>query len=290
MNIQTLLFQAEKTLARAGIERPDFEARYLLEEFFTLNRAGLILHGDRQVNSRAKEAFLAMVEQRTQGCPLQYIVGKTYFWSREFVLSPEVLIPRPETEFVVEQALQEIRAAWRKPETIKVLDLGTGSGVIADILAEELGCAVVGTDISWPGLQVARRNIYAHGLAGQVSLLCADMFSCFTLGTSFHAIVANLPYVETEGREKLDKEVVEHEPAQALFAGPDGLDCYRRCIAEAGEFLYDGGVLVLEIGATQGKNIANLLALHKFVQIEIYPDYAGLPRCACARKPVAKLR
>ena len=284
LNIQTLLFQAERDLAQAGCKRPAFEARYLLEEVLRVNRAWLILHGDRQVNSDDKKAYRAMVEQRKQGLPLQYIARKTHFWSRDFVLTPDVLIPRPETEFVVEQALVSIRAAWPNFEEIQVLDLGTGSGVIADILAEELGCTVVGTDISWPALLVARRNIQAHGLSGQVSLVCADMFSAFAPGATFHAIVANLPYVETEVREKLDREVVEYEPALALFAGPDGLDCYRRCIAEAGGYLYDGGVLILEIGAAQDKAIAQLLARHGFVSIEIRHDYAGLPRCACACK------
>jgi len=282
LNIQTLFSQTEKILARAGIERSAFEARYLLGELLQLNRAGLVLHAERQVNSRDQERLLAMVEQRRQGVPLQYIVGKTHFWSRDFLLSRDVLIPRPETEFVLEQALALIRATWSRCEEISLLDLGTGSGVIADTLADELGCAVIGVDISWPALQIARHNIHEHGLAGKVSLVCADMFSAFARGTTFHAIVANLPYVETEGREKLDREVVDHEPALALFAGPDGLACYRRCIAEAGTYLCAGGLLVLEIGAAQGKAIADLLTRHGFANIEIRHDYAGLARCACA--------
>jgi len=284
LNIQTLFIQAEKILTKAGLERAAFEARYLLEECFGLNRAGLILHADRQVNNHEQEAFLALVDQRRRGLPLQYIVGKTHFWSRDFILTPDVLIPRPETEFLVEQALARIRESWPQSEYLRLLDLGTGSGVIADVLADELGCTVIGVDISWPALQVAWRNIHAHGLTGQVSLLCADMFSAFSRETTFHAIVANLPYVETEGREKLDREVVDHEPALALFAGPDGLACYRRCIAEAGTHLCAGGLLVLEIGAAQGEAIANLLARHGFVDIAISHDYAGLPRCACACK------
>lgn len=284
MTLQALLFHAEQFLARAGSARPAFEARYLLAGLLGLNHAELFLYKNQQLSQAEQDRYQDMLEQRGQGRPLQYIIGTTHFWTRDFIVTPDVLIPRPETEYIVEQALAELHAFTPKPQTLKLLDLGTGSGVIADILADELGCTVVGVDISWPALQVARRNICEHGLSRQVSLICSDLFSAFARGTTFDAIIANLPYVETDVREKLDREVVDHEPALALFAGPDGLDCYRRCIAEAGEYLCTGGALLLEIGATQGKAVAQLLTDNNFVDIEIRHDYAGLPRCVCARK------
>jgi release factor glutamine methyltransferase len=252
-----------------------------------LNRAELFLHGDRNITSQEKSRFLDMLEQRIQGRPMQYILGRTSFWSRDFHVTPDVLIPRPETEFVLEQALAVIRSCWPDASGLCLLDLGTGSGVIADVLAGELDCSVVGVDISRPALCVAEHNIAEHGLIDRVSLLCADMFSAFAPETRFDAIVANLPYVETDCRDQLDSEVIGFEPGLALFAGRDGLDCYRRCIAEAGEFLVRGGWLMLEIGAAQKEAIERLFAGHGFVDIAVRADYGGLPRFACARKGLA---
>jgi len=225
-----------------------------------------------------------MLDQRAQGRPLQYILGKASFWSRDFQVTPDVLIPRPETEFVLEQALAVIRSSWPDTSGLDLLDLGTGSGVIADVLAAELGCAVVGVDISSQALRVARRNITEHGLAERIFLLCADLFSAFAPETRFHAIIANLPYVETDCADQMDREVIDFEPGTALFAGRDGLDCYRRCIAEAGEYLVSGGWLMLEIGAAQKEAIGRLLVSHGFINIKVRMDYGGLARFACAQK------
>jgi len=284
LKIDTLLQKAKYDLARAGIEHPAFEASYLLEETLGLSRTEIFLYGDRAVSARDCTLFQAMVRQRTAGRPLQYIVGKTHFWSKEFRVTPDVLIPRPETEFVVEQAIDRLRAWQSTTGCMQLLDLGTGSGVIADILADELACNVLGVDISESALLVARHNIEAHNLESRVSLLCSDLFAALAPAGAFQAIIANLPYVETTQRQFLDREVVDHEPALALFAGPDGLDCYRRLVSEAGDYLCDGGWLILEIGAAQKQKIARMLIESGFMDIDILHDYGGLPRCACARK------
>ena len=284
MKIDTLLQQAQNHLARAGRERPSFEAGYLLEEALGLNRAEIFLHGKNRVSRRDLVLYQTMIKQRIQGRPLQYIVGKTHFWSKEFRVTPDVLIPRPETEFVVEQAIARLGAVQSPTGRIRLLDLGTGSGIIADILADELACDVIGVDVSEPALQVARRNIVAHKLEGRVSLLCSDLFAALAPRGDFQAFIANLPYLETSQRPFLDREVVDHEPALALFAGPDGLDCYRRCIKQAGQYLRKNGWLILEIGAAQKQEIARMLLESGFMDIDILHDYGGLPRCACARK------
>ena len=278
------LARATRHLEQAGIARPDFEARYLLEAVLEINRAALFLALDNKMEERDAKRFSTMIARRRHGEPLQYIVGQVEFWSRKFQLTPDVLIPRHETEFVLEQAIVLLKGRFPSPETLQVLDMGAGSGVIADVLAGELGCHVVGVDISPAALAVAADNIRRHRLEGRVALVCSDLFAALSSSRKFDCIVANPPYVAECEKGELADEVVRFEPEQALFGGHDGLDCYRRLIPESATFLHPGGWLILEIGAGQGQAIAAMLQHAGYRDIIVRPDYSGRSRFACGRK------
>ena len=278
------LAQATRRLEQVEISRPEFEAQYLLEAVLDVNRAALFLSLENRMENRQAKRFSSMVARRLQGEPLQYIVGQVEFWSGTFHLTPDVLIPRHETEFVLEQTIALLRGRFPSTETLQLLDMGVGSGVIADVLAKELGCHVVGVDISPAALAVAAANIRRHRLDSQVALVCSDLFAALSCSRQFDCIVANPPYVAECEKGELAAEVVRFEPEQALFGGYDGLDCYRRLIPDSLTFLHPGGWLVLEIGAGQGRAVAVMLRDAGYRDVIVRPDYSGRSRFACGRK------
>ncbi len=266
------------------IARPDFEAQYLLLAVLHINKAALFLSLENRMTARQAARFGTMVERRLLGEPLQYIVGSVEFWSRNFRLTPDVLIPRHETEFVLEQAIALLKGQYPCPETLRILDMGTGSGVIADVLAGELGCHVLACDISPSALAVAAGNISEHHLESQVTLVCSDLFAAISPTRKFDCIISNPPYVAEYEKGELAAEVAQFEPGRALFAGCDGLDCYRRLIPQSYTFLHAGGWLMLEIGACQGEDVALMLRNAGYRNIDIGLDYSGRARFACGRK------
>lgn len=282
--IGKILTWATRKFECAEIARPDFEAQYLLLAVLHINKAALFLSLENRMTARQAERFSTMVERRLQGEPLQYIVGSVEFWSKNFHLTPDVLIPRHETEFVLEQAIALLKERFPRPETLRLLDMGTGSGVIADVLAGELGCHVLACDISPHALAVAAKNIAEHYLENRVTLICSDLFAAISTTRKFDCIIANPPYVAENEKGELAAEVVQFEPGQALFAGCDGLDCYRRLIPQSYTFLNAGGWLMLEIGACQGEDIAVMLHDAGYRNIGIRADYSGRSRFACGRK------
>ncbi len=282
--LRRVLAWATRNLKHAGISRPDFEAQYLLLDVLCINKAALFLSLENRMEARQFKRFAAMVARRLGSEPLQYIVGSVEFWSKTFRLTPDVLIPRHETEFILEQIIALLDEQFPCPEKLQLLDIGTGSGVIADVLAGELGCHVLALDISAQALAVAARNIYEHQLGNRVTLVCSDLFAAISKTQKFDSIVANPPYVAEQEKEELADEVVQFEPGRALFAGYDGLDCYRRLIPESYAFLRPGGWLMLEIGASQGEDISVMLHDAGYRNITIRLDYSGRPRFACGRK------
>jgi len=275
---------ATDDLQHAGISRPSFEAQYLLQAVLNINKASLLLAIQKKFTPEQASLFRSMVARRLQGEPLQYIVGTVEFWSRRFRVTPDVLIPRQETEFVVEQALGLLKKHYSCTSDLKLLDMGTGSGVIADVLADELGCSILAVDISVQALAVAAGNIRNHDLQEKITLVCSDLFSAISQCQYFDCIVANPPYVAEQEKDELPSEVAEYEPGQALFAGLDGLECYRRLIPESISFLRSQGWLILEIGAFQEHEIEEMFRENNYRNIAIRPDYAGRPRFACGQK------
>ncbi len=283
--IRDLLLAAENRLAAAGCTEARFEARYLLQAVLHKTKTELFLHADAIVSPVDVSRFQSMLNRRLQQEPLQYIVGRVEFWSRDFQVTPDVLIPRQETEFVLEKILALVQEQALTVNTI--LDMGTGSGVIADVLASQLGCQVVAVDCSIAALAVARANIRMHDLHENVTFVCSDLFAAIPEQEQFDLIVSNPPYVGESEKEDLQPQVIAYEPASALFAGPEGLACYQRLIPESIGYLKAGGWLCLEIGAGQGKAINNMLQESGFENIAVLKDYADHPRLALGKKPTA---
>jgi release factor glutamine methyltransferase len=282
LTVGELLAKAISKFQDAGCARPRFEAEYLLQAALGVNKATLFLSSRRRVAPEDIVCCQSMLDRRLAREPLQYIVGEVEFWSRNFLVTPDVLIPRQETEFVLEQVLSLV--GRQADVCLQVLDMGTGSGIIADVLASELSCQVIAVDSSPLALKVAKTNIIAHNQQNRVSLVCSDLFSALTMQQQFDVIVSNPPYVAETEKDDLHPEVTSYEPFSALFAGPDGLDCYRRLIPESYEYLRPGGWLCLEIGMLQGPEIMEMLQVHGYRDVAILSDYAARPRFARGKK------
>jgi release factor glutamine methyltransferase len=245
------------------------------------NLAWLIAHGGEPLATDAAATFCDLLERRFAGEPIQYICGETEFYRMPFYVDRNVLIPRPETELLVEKAVQ-LAPLVRRP---RMLDVGTGSGAIAIALAHEWPDAVVtATDLSTAALEVAHRNAERLGFAKRVRFLQGDLLDP-VVGEQFEIVVSNPPYVPENDRNTLDVEVRDYEPAQALFAGEDGLKIYRRLIPAAFGALVPGGFVALEIGYGQQEAIHALLADAGFGGIEFTEDLQKIPRVVVARRP-----
>lgn len=248
----------------------DHEVLIMLEELLEKTRGELILSLGDELPQETEERLTDWILRRKGGEPLQYILGKWWFYGLEIQLIEPVLIPRPETEQLVALALPHIHAQDR------VLDLCTGSGAIALAIANAVPDAIVtATDLSPAAIRTAEHNRDRLGLRG-IQILQGDLFEPVT-GERFHLILSNPPYISTEDMEKLEREVLQ-EPRLALWGGDDGLSIYRRLTMEAPAHLYNGGRLMLEIGSGQGEDLLQLMAEAGFTEIEIYRDLAGHDR------------
>ncbi len=245
------------------------------------NSAWLAAHGNTPIMPRVRARFKDYVERRRIGEPIQYITGETEFYGLPFRVTPDVLIPRPETEHLVEKVI-ELAASVREP---RMVDVGAGSGAIAIALAHALHKAsVTAIDLSDPALSIARENAQRNGVFNRIRFLPGDLLSPVA-EERFDIVVSNPPYVPERDRASLAVEVRDHEPALALFAGSDGLEVYRRLIPAAFDVLTPGGFLALEIGFGQSDFIRALLTDSGFDTIEFTPDFQGIPRVAISRRP-----
>ncbi len=227
-------------------------------------------------------AFAAVVARRSTGEPLAYILGEREFYGRPFLVTPDVLIPRPETELVVDRALAA-RARGARGSSPLLLDIGTGSGCLAITLALEcVGARVIATDVSAAALEVAARNAARHGVVSRVELRHGPL----TAGVAEASlIVSNPPYVGEQDRAALPGEVRDHEPGVALFGGPDGLDVIRTLVPAAAHALRADGCLILEIGAGQWPAVRDIANASGFASVEAFEDLAGIPRVVVAAAP-----
>jgi release factor glutamine methyltransferase len=217
------------------------------------------------------------LNRRARHEPIQYILGEQEFYGLTFKVTPDVLIPRPETEHLVEALIQRIEEA----DSIRIADVGTGSGAIAVALARALpNATVTALDISKAALAIAQENALRHGVADRTRLVESDLLTAVP-GETFDAVVSNPPYVPDS--EVLERQVRDYEPSHALYAGPDGLDIYRRLIPQAWSGLKPRGWLLMEIGHGQRNALAKLLA--SWNQVEFVDDLQGIPRVAVARRP-----
>ncbi|WP_018150689.1 peptide chain release factor N(5)-glutamine methyltransferase [Leeia oryzae] len=265
----------------SGLDRTD--ARVLLQYVLGVNRAWLVAHGDDVPDEASCNRFHTLAARRLAGEPVAYLVGEREFWGRPFQVTPDVLIPRPETELLIETALATLDVT----APLRVLDVGTGSGCIAITLALEAPAwQVSALDISPAALQIAARN--ARELGANVTLLESDMLDALRLQTplpQFNLIVSNPPYIPA-GDPHLDQGDLRFEPANALTDQQDGLSCYRHLATYAGALLAPNGYLLLEHGYDQGDSVPALLQQAGWQSVECLPDLAGQPRLTRARRPL----
>ena len=283
-----LLNEAGGFFASQGIENPRLQAELLLAAAVEMKRLDLYLQFERTVAEEEVARFRGYVRERLRGVPVQYITGTASFRLLELEVSESVLIPRPETEVLVDCAL-EFLAARENPH---VLDLGCGSGAIAVSIAhEEPSARVTAIDIDRDSLMTTRRNAAACGVGGRLHIARSDLLSAFAPGGHFQAVVCNPPYIPSAEIEQLDEEVRDFEPRRALDGGPDGLDFYRRLAVSAGSVLASDGVLLLEVGDGQASEVSGILEESgDFTNVGVRPDLAGTPRVvlACHSAAVAR--
>ncbi|WP_020677037.1 peptide chain release factor N(5)-glutamine methyltransferase [Geopsychrobacter electrodiphilus] len=260
-----------------GIDNPRLDAELLIAHVLKLDRVGVYLNYDRPLTPEELSLIRPLVKRRGQREPLQYILGNTEFWSLEFKVSPAVLIPRADTEVLVEEALK------KADDVGELLDIGTGSGAIALSFAyEKVRWQVTGFDISAAALAVARGNADNHTLESRCRFLLGDLAQLPE--RSFDLVVSNPPYISSSEYEALMPEVRNHEPSQALLAGADGLDCYRLLAAQVDKILKPGGWLLCEIGCSQEQPVFDLLQKAGLNEIYCRQDYAGNPRVVGGRR------
>jgi release factor glutamine methyltransferase len=276
-----LLEGAERLRSGPHSDRARADAELLLMRVLDRNRAWVLAHAEAIPLERQTASFIDLVERRYRGEPIQYIIGECEFYGLPFTVTPDVLIPRPDTEHLVEKASELARSR----ENPRIVDVGTGSGAIAIALVHQLPTArMTATDLSERVLEVARKNAKQNGVEQRIRFLQGDLLAAAAT-EQFDMVVSNPPYVPDAERRLISVEVREYEPALALFAGEDGLDVYRRLIPAAYAVLVAGGFIALEIGFGQAGVVRQLLTDGGFQDVEFTPDLQGIPRVASGRRP-----
>jgi release factor glutamine methyltransferase len=283
LNIRTALQKGTSSLSDAGIDTARLDAEVLLAHTLQIDRYQLYIQNNMQTLIPEEVAhYFELIEKRSLRIPIAYITEKKEFYSLEFTVQPGVLIPRPETENLVEMAINEIKN-HRSSIPLSIIDIGTGSCAIACSIAKETGLNIIATDISKQALNIAQTNIKALNLEKQISLLCASTLSCFD-SSSFDIIIANPPYIDMNDAYNLQPEVLK-EPKNALFAENKGLAIIDLILSQGISVLKPGGCLLIEHGASQGNEIKNRsLNSYSYSECKIHKDYSGLDRIAYIRK------
>ena len=294
MKIKQLLSIGEGMLNGAGIESAKHDAGALLCFATGFDRHQILLDRDSDVDERQSELYLGLVRRRGGGEPLQYITGEQYFMGHRFAVNPSVLIPRPETEMLAEKAIAYIKARIGAGQAIRVLDLCTGSGVLAISIAKACpSVKVTASDISEQALLTAKKNALELGVQERVEFIKSDLFEAIGLGSTalpgrgaiknkYGLIVTNPPYIRTGDLAGLQREIKDHEPLEALDGGADGLEYYRRIATDAQAHLDEKGMLMAEIGCDQAQAAACIFKIAGFAVIEIFQDLAGHDRILTA--------
>jgi release factor glutamine methyltransferase len=277
---------ASAKLASADVPNARFDAELLICHALGRDRAWLLAHIRDGLDNERRRAFEQLIERRSGREPLQYITGRQEFWGLDFEVTPDVLIPRPETELIVETALQHARD---QGGPLSIIDLCTGSGCIAVCLAKELPSArIFATDTSGKALAIARENARRHGLADRIRFFEGDLFAPLDeldLHGQVDIIVSNPPYVPSGDRPALQPEVRDFEPAEALFAGPDGTAVHRSIIGKTQEFLKQRGVLIMEMGLGQAPELIRMIEKTEAYDAPVVlKDLAGIERVVVAKK------
>jgi release factor glutamine methyltransferase len=282
-SVRQLRMLARDILKAAGLKNAEREADWLLAHALGLSSGQLLVDGNGTLTARQADQARTYIDRRAAREPLQYILGTQEFGGLEIAVTPDVLIPRPETTLLVEEALQAIGAQRRS----LVADVGTGSGCIAIAIAKTCPHATLwATDISWPALVVARRNALRHDVGKQVKFVQADLLGPFAASDEgiFDAIVSNPPYIPEGEMEGLQPEVSRYEPRLALAAGPEGVAYYRRLLTAAAVLLKPAGCLIVELGVRQFNAVSALAAGARLSIIRCRKDHAGIERALVLRR------
>ncbi len=282
MNIRDALSEAIRVLKSAGSASPGLDVEVLLSSCLKKDRTSFYLHHEQQLTESELRHFRRSVERRGRGEPVAYIVGRKEFWSLPFEVNRHVLIPRPETEMLVEEVLKI--SSRLKEQNSKILEIGTGSGIIAVSLAHEIkNVQIVATDISQDAINVASRNAQINNVADQISFLRGHLFE--PVSGKFDIIVSNPPYVSKEEYGRLPSGVRDFEPELALLAGTDGTSFHREIINAGGMHLKPGGWIFMEIGTGQKDIVEYMLnASSLYDNIVFRADYGGIERVSVARR------
>jgi len=298
-SIITALRDGIAQLEREHVPSAGLAVELLLMHALGRDRAWIYAHPEVELDAATREHYFLLIARRASGVPTQHLTGHQEFWGLDFEVTPDVLIPRPETEHVIEVALERLGIALeagsssRLGQEFRIADVGTGSGCIAVALAHELPAArVVATDISSAALEVARRNATRHGVSARVDFVECNLLDLFLHGSRvtshdprpFDLIASNPPYIGRWEAATLAREVREHEPQAALYGGEEGTEIYAPLIAQAAALLKPGGVLVLELGHTSAEQVSLLLEAPEWISLAISNDLAGIPRVASAQR------
>jgi release factor glutamine methyltransferase len=283
MQLKQAVDSAHQLFVENDVPSPRLNAELLLMFALGCERAYLYAHPERELTPDEQSRFDEVIHERARGCPTQYITGHQEFWGLDLLVSPAVLIPRPETEHVVETVLELVKEyTFTGPGRLRILDVGTGSGCIALALASELPHAEIqACDISDEALEMARINAARLALGGRVLFRKSDLLSVY-LGEQFDFIISNPPYVGEADADKVQKQVREFEPRIAVFSGREGMEIYRRLIPEAQDALRPGGWFVTEIGYSEEEKVRSLL--NGWADIQVTADLQGIPRVMAAKK------
>jgi release factor glutamine methyltransferase len=287
MILKQALAAAIKELDDSAVGSPRMNGEVLLMFTLGCDRTYLYSHPERELNEDEQLRYYAAVSRRASGYPSQYITGHQEFWGLDLIVTPAVLIPRPETEHIVEVVIEIARAAeyHGQPGRPKLVDVGTGSGAIALALAKELQSAeVLAVDVSTSALEIAFANAARLQLESRIQFQESNVLNSVVRDGSFDFVVSNPPYVALSEADKVQDVVKKYEPKVAVFAGEHGLDIIRRLIPQAREALRSGGYLVMEIGYSMSEAVMGIM--EGFEEVHAVPDLAGIPRVVVGRKPI----
>ena len=283
MTVLEVIRRSGEFLAKRGVDSPRLQAELLLAHALGLPRMKLYLGFDRELTAPELDALRGFVKRRGDREPLQHILGSTSFCGLEVIVTPDVLVPRPETEFLAARAVKFLQSRGSAGAT--VLDLGTGTGCLAIAIAAQVPAAELhAADISEAALEIARRNAERHQVAGRIRFHCGDGFGPLPAGLRFDLIVSNPPYIASEEIATLQPEVRDHDPRLALDGGADGLDFYRRLASEAGARLNGGGRLMVELGDGQEKAARGLFEANHWQVEGVENDDTGRARILIASR------
>lgn len=298
-DLRSALRDAIAQLDREQVPSAALAAELLLMHTLGKDRAWLYAHPEHELDAATREKYFSLVARRASGVPTQHLTGHQEFWGLDFEVTPDVLIPRPETEHVIEVSLERLGVSAAGADSplryaeFRIADVGTGSGCIAIALAHELPAAhIVATDISAAAQEIARRNAARHNVAERIEFIECNFLEALLhqspvtghQSPPFDLIASNPPYIARRESATLPREVRNHEPESALYGGETGTELYAPLVAQAAKLLKPGGILVLELGYNSEENVSRLLAMPEWTDLMLTNDLAGIARVASARR------